>query len=923
MALLNVIPRRQFLKLVGATTVAGAAGRTYAAAGRKISIVVHEADPIASTKPVAWAIKQLYQALSEKGIAPVMASHENEASGSSLVIIVSSTAPQSATFGRSPQMTPQSTESLRIVSGRVAGAEALWVSAADARGMIYGVLELADRVRCSSDASLGLRMTGAIEESPANRVRSVARAFCSEVEDKPWYYDKQFWQDYLDMLALNRFNRFNFAFGFGYDFPQGVTGDYFHFPYPYLVDVPGYADVRVMQLTTPDGKPLPAPVQVSKEERDKNFEMLRYISAETGARGLEFQLGIWTHAYQWTRSPGAHHNIEGLTPETHAAYCRDALAIILKECPEIQGLTFRVHGESGIPEGSYPFWETLFEAISGCGRSVEIDMHAKGINQIMIDMASKTGMPVKVGAKSWAEQMGLGYHQADIRELEIPRPDRNESGLFSVSNGERRFTRYGYADLYQEGKKYEVLFRLWPGTQRHLLWGDPAMAAGYSETAHFCNAAGLEICEPLTFKGREGSGIPGGRCAYLDEELQRGPQDWKKFAYTYRVWGRLLYNPATSPDAWQRQLSSQFGAGASVAETALANASRVLPLITTAHLPSASNHSYWPEIYANMPIVPDSEPSPYNDTPKPFIFSTVTALDPQLFSSITEYVSALMDGGKCAKYSPLDVATWLEGFTTSSDAAMSSMHGRVSATSKPESRQWEEDVLIQIGLGKFFAAKLRSGLLYEIYRKTGHPKAGQLAVSRYSEAREAWAAMAQRAKGVYRSDISYGRTPGRRGHWADRLPGIDLDLDAMRKTVAAAQTPPDQAQLAKAELAVKLISEPAHHPAYDCSHTPAHSFAPGKPLSVELEARPANGNHGKLSADLYYRHVNQGERWRTVSMHEADGKFAGAIPGDYTNSPYPVQYYFVLNSGDSATLYPGFNSTLSNQPYYAVWKRSS
>ena len=37
-----------------------------------------------------------------------------------------------------------------------------------------------------------------------------------------------------------RFNRFNFALGFGYDFPKGVTGDYLHFPYPYLVQVPGY-----------------------------------------------------------------------------------------------------------------------------------------------------------------------------------------------------------------------------------------------------------------------------------------------------------------------------------------------------------------------------------------------------------------------------------------------------------------------------------------------------------------------------------------------------------------------------------------------------------------------------------------------------------------------------------------------------------
>ena len=121
--------------------------------------------------------------------------------------------------------------------------------------------------------------------------------------------------------------------------------------------------------------------------------MPRFIAAETGARGLHFQLGIWTHAYQWTASPHAYHNIEGLTAGNACAYCRDALAIILKECPEIQGLTMRVHGESGIPEGSYPFWKTLFEAIANCGRKVDIDMHAKGVNQTMIDIGVATGMP--------------------------------------------------------------------------------------------------------------------------------------------------------------------------------------------------------------------------------------------------------------------------------------------------------------------------------------------------------------------------------------------------------------------------------------------------------------------------------------------------------------------------------------------------
>lgn len=138
-------------------------------------------------------------------------------------------------------------------------------------------------------------------------MRSIARAFVSDVEDKSWYYDKPFWRDYLTSLVTNRFNRFSLTFGLGYDFPRNVVGDYLHFPYPYLFEVPGYK-VRAVPL--------------DDTERDRNLEMLRFISEETALRGLQFQIGLWTHAYEWTDSPRSQHHIQGLTAETHGPYCR-------------------------------------------------------------------------------------------------------------------------------------------------------------------------------------------------------------------------------------------------------------------------------------------------------------------------------------------------------------------------------------------------------------------------------------------------------------------------------------------------------------------------------------------------------------------------------------------------------------------------
>ena len=449
----------------------------------------------------------------------------------------------------------EASESVGLVRGQAGNRPALLVAGSDARGLIYGLLDVADDVTHSSTALAALRGTEDTVESPANPIRSVTRYFQSDVEDKSWYYDKSFWRPYLSMLMAQRFNRFSLAFGLGYDGSPGVLDAYFYFAYPFLFSVPGY-EVRVTQL--PD------------EERDRNLAMLRWISEEAAARGLDFQLALWNHAYQLNDSPKANYTIEGLSPEKHSVYCRDALYKLLGECPAIKGITLRAHGESGIADGSYDFWEAVFEGVKRTGRRVEIDIHAKGIEHKLIQMALDTGNPVNISPKYWAEHIGLPYHQASIRERERVR--RNRQG--KIVETSRSFTRYGYGDYLREDRQYGILYRIWPGSQRTLLWGDPAMVAGYGRYAHFCGSLGLELSEPLSFKGRKGSGLPGGRNAYADDSLRPSGGDWRKHAYTYRLWGRLLYNPEASPNSWRRYLRTEFGQAASYCEVAPAPKTR-------------------------------------------------------------------------------------------------------------------------------------------------------------------------------------------------------------------------------------------------------------------------------------------------------------------------------------------------------------
>jgi hypothetical protein len=655
-------------------------------------------------------------------------------------------------------------------------------------------------------------------------------------------------------------------------------------------------------------------VPLSDSEQERNLELLKFITNETKSHGLECQVGIWTHAYQWTDSPHSDHHIEGLKASNHAAYSRDALAQLLKTCPAIQGITVRVHGESGIPEGSYSFWETVFESIAKADRRVEIDMHAKGLDARMIDIAVKTGMPVKISPKYWAEHLGLGYHQAAIRELEMPSEESAKESVFKLSNGARRFLRYGYGDLFQQGRKFDVLFRIWPGTQRLLLWGDPALAAGIGNTSHFCGAAGVEIFEPLFFKGREGSGLPGGRCAYKDQSLAPKDGDWAKYRYTYRVWGRLLYNPSADHSEWRRYLTDEFGGAGEHIETSLAHASRIVPLLTTAHLPSASNNSFWPELYTNMPIVEGSGPEPYGDTPAPKRFGTVSPLDPALFSTIREHASDLLAGHANAKYSPLEVAAWMESMATTADTSLQSARSSAKSTTSPEFRRMEEDILIQSGLGHFFAHKLRAGVLYELYLEANDPATLQATIDEYEQARRAWVDFSERARNVYRSDITFGSRPVEHGHWADRVAAIEKDLAAMK---ALTQSQKQASRPSEAARALAAVKNAQSRPRIDISHQAPSSFRPGEPLPIQIAAE--NATAPIESVLLHYRHVNQAERWQSSPFERVSGGLSAKIPGTYTQSPYPLQYYFEVSLADQKhLLYPGFNENLNNQPYFVT-----
>lgn len=138
------------------------------------------------------------------------------------------------------------------------------------------------------------------------------------------------------------------------------------------------------------------------------------------------------------------------------------------------------------------------------------------------------------------------------------------------------------------------------------------------------------------------------------------------------------------------------------------------------------------------------------------------------------------------------------------------------------------------------------------------------------------------------------------------------------------QTPPASTEFAHdVERAIQAATGKPSRPSVRCAHPPPASFHPGQPLSLSLGVSAVAAHEEPTAVHLYYRHVNQAERWLSVEMQHDHNAYSATIPAKYTNSAFPLQYYFAFQRGaDAAWLYPAFNATLSNQPYYAIAKRS-
>jgi hypothetical protein len=768
------------------------------------------------------------------------------------------------------------------------GSRALVIAGTDDRGLMYNLLEMARRIDAGGLDSLNAALN--LVERPQNRVRCVDRYLMGHL-DNEWFQSEEFWCYLLGRMARARFNRFCLILGF--DTPWMAP------PYPYFLEMPAYPDVYVKD------------VDVGKKA--ENLSALRRIGRLCHDYGMDFVLATWQQRQAKNKDE---QTVMGLPEDEKdlSEFCYQGIKALITAVPEVDIVQFRVNHESGVGTmvSAEDFWNHCADAVAAVadetGRSITLDLRAKGMTDSMLDHAFSLGLPVEVATKFWCEHAALPYHLSVMRTEELERLDN-----FNFSR------RYSYADMLRKPKYYDVIFRLWNyGSTNIFLWGDADYARRFSLACGISNAAGFQINTPLALKYNHEPWHKEHWHTLAKPEMRSGKWEDERFWMWYTVYGRLGYNPDTDPAVWQDEFAARFGKAGPALERALASASKIVPFVTTIHMPVHPSNTYWTEMSTGCPLFIENNIYTVKklDSHVQVTYGATEPSDHGLFYGVDEFAKDRAAGTFQGKYSPYQSASWLEGFAREAEAALAGAgaDAKPPEDSRAEFLTMRADISMLCDFAYYHAEKLRAAGALALWRITEGDHLLDETARHFDAAIARWEALAGKGQEYYHRDLIFGARGSltRRGTWADLTPELLADRRTLEDLLKARS--PDMAK----------------EPALSCSNAgpllersqltadfPRTAKA-GQALKIEV----ASPGFGGLEASpvLRYRHTNQLEGlFQAAEMKRRGRLWEAVIPADYLKAEWDLQVYITAQGPSGVcVMLPGVYHPRYPFPYQVI-----
>lgn len=415
-------------------------------------------------------------------------------------------APELAHFNL-PEFWPQAQEAFLIKQiGRT------WIVAgSDASGVLYGELELADRIRAAHALPAGIDDM----EHPALKLRGTCIGMQKQEitydgaeydypytpQNFPFFYDKPAWIKYLDMLAEERYNTLYLWNGH---------------PFTSLLKLPKY----------PEAQELPT------AQLNENIALFKWLTAEADRRGIWVLQGFYnihlSHAF--ARAHHLPYHLSAPNPVA-SAYTRYVISEFVREYPHA-GLMMTL-GEALSPRyGADWLTQTIIPGVKDGLRELGIQdeppivvrAHATDIAAVM-----KAALPLYSNIDTMFKWNGESLTWTNVRG-----PVLDEFKMLAESSN------VTIANIH-------LLSNLEP-----FRWGDPDFIRQTETSFQRIGILGLHVY-PLRYWDWPYAGDS------TEPPLLQTDRDWIWFA----AWGRYAWNPNRDPlkehDYWVSRFAEKYG----------------------------------------------------------------------------------------------------------------------------------------------------------------------------------------------------------------------------------------------------------------------------------------------------------------------------------------------------------------------------
>lgn len=843
-----------------------------------ISIILN--DTIAS--PVEHGLEALVANLDKRRISYEKVNTLEKASGKTLLAVGLFNGKGAAVqlAQNSNQAILNQAESLSIWEATY-GEKKVWViNGFDDRGLMYGLFEIAERINWSSDANDPFEEVVPISESPEVVTRAISLYTMNRTYWESRFYNEDYWASYMDMLAKNRFNTMVVIFGY-------ENAGFLAPCYPYFFNVDGFPEVKMRSI--------------SAAEQEKNLRALNRMIEMAHERGLDFKVAIWDHIYRGGVQAGGlteeelvtfdkGHMVEGLNAENLPDYTKAALTKFMQKVPNLDGIQFRMHNESGLKRGEEMalFWNEIFTMIKTVSPDFQIDLRAKELPESIIQIASDLGLNFTITTKYWMEQMGLPFHPTHI-------------------NRENQFDRrHGYADMLRYPKDYKIHWRMWNGgTHRLLLWGSPAYAKRFVESTHLYDGEGFEVNEPLATKMEA---QPHNQAPFdiLNPPYVYYQYEFERYWHFFQVFGRLGYHPNTPPEVWEREFERRFGKQAGeIVQQALHKAAWVLPTIVAACSP-----------YGKFPTTRAwAEKQRYGNLPE---YAKAEGSDIQQFASFDTEAKLLIEGGETAKRLPSATSAWFKRTHDELNELIAQAEG-INSTDNRELFSTITDLKITANLALYHSYRIPAAVCYRIFKRTNDPYALEDAITYEKQAIEAWRNIVEAAGDVYASDLMFGMHESvfmginhhLSGHWTDELGYLKKGFEQLQteRSTFGKTIKPRTAPLFKVAPDIQATDR------FEVQHQAIKNAPVNQPIKINASIKAPSGIKW---VKLRYRSVNQHLDYQTLPMKAEKGSdvYHVEIPASQIDPTFDFMYFIEMMDHDGqGRIYPDLKR---ETPYIVV-----